>query len=174
MATPLPLPPVPAGNGSGIPFPDIDSNECVLGVSEVFLDSYNVTTTPFLNVGLPSPCSGHITRWEICYKYHPQLSTVTIGVWRSERGSPLQLVEQNEITIAFSPLFHHQSLICSVLQTNSSQSINIITGDIISVFSPNVPIAFSNSQIPETSNDHGMYALIRAIVSSKSAVDNLF
>lgn len=162
----LPLP--TAANTSGIPYPDISpSHQCVMGVQEVFVTSYNTSCLPFLNHGLPATCRGMVNRWELCYRGSEQSSSIVLGVWRPQADEAFTLLGKDEFVLEPEPAHENGMFVCAVFQANISEHVQ--PGDVVGFISTNISIAFSDIDIEPNnaaniSSASSIIGLVRAII----------
>lgn len=135
------------GNTTGIPAPDLDSGQCLLGIAEGFVHSYQLVTTVYINKDTPSVCKGHVVRWEICYHFINESSTVKIGIWRPNASSYYPVIQQ-DVLLAPLDTHHANLLVCSV--ANSTITESVWPGDFLGFSSMDIHIAFG-SQVEEAS-----------------------
>jgi hypothetical protein len=157
--------PTPIDYG-GIPLPDLTSNECIFGISEGFASYFrDENSTRFISYLLPSDCDGIVSRWELCYGYVANISSIHVGIWRlNENSNNLTLVQENEIVIIVPKDQHHvEPLACTVAYVNDT--VRVEKGDLIGFYSLNVSMAFTDRNIKIDGNDtYGNIPLIRAII----------
>ena len=163
-STPIPVP----NNDSGIPPPDLASNECFVGVNEAYATSFQKYASLFLNPLLPSQCNGIVERWEYCYRYVERPTRLHIGVWRlSPDGNTYISQGHNEIIVTPKEVHHSDPLACDVSPVDIPYQIR--EGDIIGFNSSDMFMAFSYENIitmkrTTDTNNHIMIPLIRAII----------
>lgn len=151
---------------SGIPPPDLLSDQCLVGVNEAFVHSFEIKHTPYLSTHLPSQCNGLIERWELCYKHINELAEIQLGIWRPNNTNYV-LVGYDDITVV--PKYLHSlinPLVCTVV-TSSDALLYIEEGDLIGFNSTDLSVAFTNRNINKRSTDNDFIPLIRAITSKQ-------
>ena len=155
-------------NDSGIPPPDLDSNECFIVVNQAFATSFQKYAALFLNHLLPSQCNGIVERWEYCYRYVERPTRLHIGVWTlSSDGNTHIKQGDTEIIVTPKEVHHSDPLVCDVSPIDSPYQIQ--KGDVIGFNSSDMFMAFSYENIitmkrTTDTNNHSMIPLIRAII----------
>ena len=169
-STSIPAP----NNDSGIPPPDLASNECFVGVNEAFARSFQKYSSLFLNHPLPSQCNGIVERWEYCYRYIERPTRLHVGVWRlSPDGNGYISQGHTEIIVTPNEVHHSDPLVCDVSPVDIPYQIQ--EGDLIGFNSSDMFMAFSyeniiNMKQTTDTNNHTMIPLIRAIIGKHTVI----
>ena len=171
--SPSPTPFPSSNSNSGIPPPDLEPNQCFLGVNEAFVSFFKQNSSLFLNHLQPAQCDGRLVRWEFCHKYIETLSQIRLGVWRplieSESFLP---IGENEIFIGPRNITHSKELlVCRVIDANITNPVRV--GDLIGFITSEIFMAFADEknnvvkgdvdETPEVGNAQ-TFPLLRGII----------
>ena len=137
---------------SVLPYPDLQSNQCILGINQGYFSYFMLNSSWVLNYQDPCGCTGRVVQWELCFSFVSPIS-ITLGIWRQE-SDIVTLVSQNEV-------FVHGTQDQFMCTTFPADSVEVTVGDLIGFFSPEVPIAFSELNDPYKEKS---VPLLRAII----------
>ena len=137
---------------SALPYPDLQSNQCILGADRGYFSYFMLNSSWVLNYHDPCACTGRVVQWELCFTFVSSIS-ITLGIWRQE-SDIVTLVNQNEV-------FVHGIQDQFMCTTFPADSVEVTVGDLIGFFSPEVPIAFSELNDPYKEKS---VPLLRAII----------
>ena len=164
----------PLPSSSGIPYPSVETNQCVFGVRQGYASSYSTKTSWFLNKQQPCACNGMIIRWELCHSPVSDANELSVGVWRKVLDEEsYKLVGENIVTLYKTN--HSSNVQTPLLECNTiaGDIMGVSAGDLIGFLSPNVSIAFARDFAYETQQVHSAVnsvPLLRAIISKPGSM----
>ena len=166
--TPTPSPkPIPTNSSSGIPLPDLESHQCIMGIDRGFANQFEKHKELYLNTHQPSECNGTVQRWEFCHRYVDTESTVHLGVWRLNSYNSTynySLVGGEETTLLPDTISGTDPLRCTTVDTNTKYIVKV--GDLIGFNASTVHMAFNRASksFVKRDGEQSTIPLMRAII----------
>lgn len=166
MPTPSPQP-TPFNSSSGIPLPDLENDQCIMGIDQGFANLFETHEGVYLNSHQPSECEGTIQRWEFCHRYIDTAeSTVELGVWQLNSDNiTYDFVGGEEVTLVSDSIIGTDPLRCTSVD-NSNVSYVVKVGDLIGFNAPSIYMAFNktSSKLAKQDGQESIVPLMRAII----------